>query len=292
MPPGLRLWARKVAYFPVDLWGSITGKRLPLEPPKGLIYTGSGDFIEQGKRFLDYFIRYGKLRPEENVLDVGSGIGRMAVPLTGYLAAEARYEGFDVVETGVNWCITNISSEFPNFHFQFIPLENDLYTSGGMKASEFRFPYPDALFEFVFLTSVFTHMMPSEVEHYLKEIFRVLKPGGRCFATFFILTPESESAMDKNRKFWFPYKKGNYSLMEQKVVSANVAYQWDSLCNEWFTPSGFEVKEVLWGKWSGRAETECVDFQDIVVLKKNKITPPLVHSKMPVLWFWYYQPQN
>lgn len=269
MPPALRLWARKVAFFPVDVWRSITGKRSLLEPPKGLIYTGSGDFIEQGNRFMDYFVRYGKLRPEENVLDVGSGIGRMAVPLTAFLSPEARYEGFDVVETGVNWCTANISARFPNFRFQYIPLENDLYTSGGMNASEFRFPYPDASFGFVFLTSVFTHMMPAEVEHYLKEIFRVLKPGGRCFATFFILTPESEAAMTQNRKFWFPYSKGFYSLMEQKVVSANVAYQWEYVCKEWFIPTGFEVKEALWGKWSGRPEGECVDFQDIVVLEKK-----------------------
>lgn len=43
----------------------------------------------------------------------------------------------------------------------------------------------------VFLTSVFTHMFPPDVEHYLDEISRVLKPGGRCLCTYFLLNDES-----------------------------------------------------------------------------------------------------
>ena len=38
-----------------------------------------------------------------------------------------------------------------------------------------------------FLTSVFTHMLPEDVEHYLDELARVLKPGGRTLITWFLL---------------------------------------------------------------------------------------------------------
>lgn len=266
LPPALRMFARRVVFMPIDGWELLTQKKHKLQPPRGMIYTGSGDFMEQGKRFLEYFVQYGNLCPNENVLDVGSGIGRMAVPLTSFLLPETRYEGFDVVETGVNWCKKNISTSYPNFHFQYIPLENDLYTSGGIKANTFHFPYEEATFDFVFLTSVFTHMMPDEVVHYLKEISRVLKPGGRCFATFFILTPESEAAMNETKTFWFPYSKGVYSLMEEKVTAANVAYQWEYLEKECFPTAGLKVKDILGGKWSGIPKY--LDFQDIVVLIK------------------------
>src|SRR5262249_6440676 len=52
---------------------------------------------------------------------------------------------------------------------------------------EFVFPYADASFDFVFLTSVFTHMLPAEVAQYLREVRRVLRPAGRCPAAFFFL---------------------------------------------------------------------------------------------------------
>ena len=53
---------------------------------------------------LKQFIDLGGLKPEHRVLDIGSGIGRVAIPLTEYLNEKGSYEGFDVVELGVNWC--------------------------------------------------------------------------------------------------------------------------------------------------------------------------------------------
>jgi len=35
-------------------------------------------------------------------------------------------------------------------------------------------------------------MFTPDMENYLKEISRVLKPGGRCFITYFLLNNESE----------------------------------------------------------------------------------------------------
>ncbi len=46
----------------------------------------------------------------------------------------------------------------------------------------------------MFLTSVFTHMLPPEVRHYLSEIHRVLRPQGRCLMTFFLLNEDSGRA--------------------------------------------------------------------------------------------------
>lgn len=43
-------------------------------------------------------------------MDIGSGIGRTAVPLTKFLNPDARYEGFDVVKKGVKWCNAKIKT--------------------------------------------------------------------------------------------------------------------------------------------------------------------------------------
>src|SRR3954452_23014549 len=47
----------------------------------------------------------------------------------------------------------------------------------------------------VFLCSVFTHMMPNEAANYIGEIARVLKPGGRCVVTYFLLNHENMTRM-------------------------------------------------------------------------------------------------
>ena len=97
--------------------------------------------------------------------------GRIALALTEYLAPSARYEGFDVVEAGITWCRDEITPRYPNFRFTHVDLYNRSYNPGGrVHAAEMRFPYGDEQFDFVYLTSVFTHMLPADVERYLGEV--------------------------------------------------------------------------------------------------------------------------
>ncbi len=264
--PAKRLLLRKIAFAPIDLWEAITGKNKKLIPPKGLIFVGSGDFQEQGERFLEYFQKHGGLKPHHRVLDIGCGIGRMAVPLTNFLSPEGSYEGFDIVKDGIDWCLKNITPQSPHFRFTHIELKNHLYSSKGKEAGNFRFPYEKEEFDFVFLTSVFTHMIPAEVENYLAEIFRVLKGNGRCLSTFFILDETSKISMSGD--FNFPYDYGFYRLMDKRVQSANVAYGKEYLLKQ-FGKNKLVVEKLLPGRWSGRNENEGADFQDIVVLAKN-----------------------
>jgi SAM-dependent methyltransferase len=104
----------------------------------------------------------------------------MALPLAGYLNREGRYAGFDVSRSAIAWCTENISGSHPNFDFRVVDIQNGVYNpKGRFKSSDLRFPYPDGSFDVVLLASVFTHMLPQDVRHYLYEIVRVLKPGGR-----------------------------------------------------------------------------------------------------------------
>jgi ubiquinone/menaquinone biosynthesis C-methylase UbiE len=233
-----------------------------------MIFTGSGDFIKQGETFLRYFIEYGNLKPDDYVLDVGSGIGRMAIPLTTYLSEKGKYEGFDIVKKGVDWCKKEITARFPRFNFTHIELRNTLYnTNTEMIASDFKFPYSDEYFNFVFLISVFTHMLPADVENYLREINRVLKPKGICFATFFIIDDESDIILTKNKNFKFLYDKGEYFLMDEKVPEANVGYRFKYL-QGLISRSGLRINSNYAGYWSGRDKSESLDFQDILILEK------------------------
>jgi SAM-dependent methyltransferase len=260
LPPWARLLARRIYYFPLDFFDWLTGRRDPLTPPRGLIYTGRGDFRKQGKEILNYLIDHGGLKPDHSVLDVGSGIGRVAVALTGYLSGESRYEGFDVVKTGVKWCKRKISNRFP--------LDNDLYRTSGMDAGHFRFPYPKEAFDMVVVVSVFTHMLPEEVENYYREINRVLKKGGNVFATFFLLNEESKAYMPHHKGFSFPHSHGHFSLMDETVKSANVAFE-EGYIKDMVLDSGFEILHLFYGNWSDPKNNERPFFQDILILAKQ-----------------------
>ncbi|MED3038852.1 class I SAM-dependent methyltransferase, partial [Bacillus tropicus] len=60
-------------------------KEMTLLPPPELVQYVGGDFKKVGKEFLKHFIQIGALKSNEKVLDVGCGVGRMAVPLLNYL---------------------------------------------------------------------------------------------------------------------------------------------------------------------------------------------------------------
>lgn len=265
LSPKLRLIVRRLFYLPVDLFRL---NKKQMIPPKGKIFTGSGDFIKQGETFLDYFINLGNLKPDHKVLDIGSGIGRMAIPLTRYLSQEGKYEGFDIVKSGVKWCQRNITREFPNFKFTHLNLKNSLYNLSTKKeASKIKFPYKENYFDFIFLTSVFTHMLPNDVENYINEINRVLKSSGIVFFTCFLVTQESKDQLLENVNFKFPFNKGNYFLMDEKVPEANVAYNYEYLQSV-INKSKLKIKSIHQGYWSSKTKLDSFEFQDIVILEK------------------------
>ncbi len=269
LSPNMRLIVRKMYYFPIDIWEEITNKRSKYEPKKGDIFIGSGDFISQGIHQLELLKKHVQLEPEAVILDIGSGIGRTAVGLTTYLSKQSVYEGFDIIEKGVKWCKDNITKDFPNFNFKHISLHNDLYNYTSEKAEKFTFPYPDSTFDVVFLFSVFTHMQPEEVQNYLNEISRVLKRKGKCLSTFFIYRSDNEDFLAfNNSKFIFPIKKDNYRLMDDKVKSANIAFNITKI-EEMIKNNDLIIKKNIQGYWSNVEKTsEDNDYQDIVVFEK------------------------
>lgn len=264
LPSSWRFWARRIVFLPEDLLS--TPKELM--PPKGLIYTGRGDFLGQGNAYVELFKKHGNLASNATFLDIGSGIGRVAIPLTKYLSKDAVYEGFDVVELGVNWCNDNISSSFSNFHFKYVSLLNDLYRDNGDDAAKYTFDYPKNHFDFACSISVFTHMLPGEVANYFDELEKVMKPGGIVFATFFILSEENKTLMKQNPEFSFTHKLGGYFLMDKKVKGANVAFEEDYLLHTIINTKRFKVKEVSYGHWCGREKSQSFDFQDVLILEK------------------------
>jgi len=258
-PKGRRI-VRRLYYFPQDLFARIFHKSDPLVPPKGMTFVGSGNFELIGDKFANHIINTIPIRPEEIILDVGCGIGRIARPFAKILDKNGQYYGFDIINYGVNWCNKNYK-KYPNFRFEYFPLINDLYNLEADKnAEDFEFPYPENSFGLVVLISVFTHMQKNEVLNYLKQIYRVLKPGGYCYATFFLIDDEVGQNL-------FPYTFDDYSLHNLKVKNANVAFRKNFIMQQ-CELQGFITETTFKGWWNNGHPTDAPDFQDIIVLKK------------------------
>jgi ubiquinone/menaquinone biosynthesis C-methylase UbiE len=247
----------------------IAARRRDMIPPRTLDFVGGNNYRGVGLEFRDLFVRYGGLKPEDRVLDVGSGIGRMAAPLTGYLAASGEYQGFDIVKKGVEWSQKHITSRYPNFHFLHSDVRNKFYNPSGVhQASSYRFPYEDGSFDFVFLTSVFTHMFPADMEHYLEEISRVLKQGGTCFITMFFLNGESQKLIEQGSSTQnFVHKLEGCVTADAQNPEASLAFE-ETYVRDLFARSGLSIREPIhYGAWCGRKEF--LSYQDIVIATRN-----------------------
>jgi len=268
IPRSLQPAVKRAWHLTRDYTEEALSLRDPLKPPARLHFVGQGDFEEIGSHLLGLLVEHGALKPSARVLDVGSGNGRVAVRLTQYLDEKGSYEGVDIVDAGIEWCQRKITPRHPRFRFQKIDVFNPRYNPGGrVEAKNFSFPFTDGEFDLVFLTSVFTHMLPQDVNRYLSEIQRVLKPGGRCFATFFLLNAESRRQLEaKATMIEFPHARDGYSLMDDRVPEAAVAFPEEDV-RAMVANSGLKLQgNVLYGTWCGRKPG--TSYQDIVIADK------------------------
>ena len=202
-----------------------TKKKLsPFVPP--LAAGQIGEFRKAGEEYLGYCKTLANLKPNEKILEVGCGMGRFAHVFSKYLDKQGSYEAIDTMPQVIEFCKNNISKRYINFHFHLIDVFNDEYNKkGNFDASTYKFPFEENTFDLVFLHSVFTHLIPKDMENYLKEVSRVLKKGGRCLITFVLYSDERLQLISSNN-YNFPYihKFENYRLVNSKKPENAIAY--------------------------------------------------------------------
>jgi SAM-dependent methyltransferase len=145
---------------------------LPI-PPGNLL------FAINASRSVEWFLRTGEQSAEcfrtaltginrpmesfEDVLDFGCGCGRV---LRQWMDTKGpRFHGTDYNPDLVRWDRQNLP-----FDVQLNGLEPPL-------------PYPDCAFDLCYSISVFTHLPEQMQEPWLRELHRVLKPGGILLVT-------------------------------------------------------------------------------------------------------------
>jgi 2-polyprenyl-3-methyl-5-hydroxy-6-metoxy-1,4-benzoquinol methylase len=88
IPNSLEPIVKQIYWFLIDITEELMGRftMIPPRSTRSMVHIGGGDFKQIGQEFKNYFITLANLQPNNRVLDVGCGIGRMAIPLTSYLS--------------------------------------------------------------------------------------------------------------------------------------------------------------------------------------------------------------
>jgi SAM-dependent methyltransferase len=209
------------------------------------------------------------LLPEHTVLDIGCGCGRVARHLLERLRPPGRYLGADVDARAIEWCQGRLAARHAGALFFHIDAFNSIYNPGSRRpASDYRFPVPDGSVDRIGLSSVFTHMLPEDVQSYLREIARMLAPGGCAYAGVFLLAPHrlaGEAGPVVAARF--PFARKGYAFTSEKYPDLEVAYDLDAW-RSMVARAGLTLREpVLWGTWPG---TEGYRPLDVALLDKAR----------------------
>ena len=261
--------ARRVVYFPLDTLEYALRLRNPITPPHGLWFVGGEENYKAiNEEFLRYFVELGGLKPDDHVLDIGAGVGVMASRLTSFLSSKGTYDGFDIVKPGIKWCQNHIGSRFPNFTFSYADIFHEQYNpKGKLEITKWNFPYGDARFDFAWLKSVFTHMTPEPIQHYLREVSRVLRPGGTCLATLFLLNDESTQLIAEGESSLpIVHRRADHSVADPKLPELAVGIPEGSF-RDWCHEASLLIDvPIHFGSWCGRQHFR--SYQDVAVLRK------------------------
>ena len=241
--------------------------------------TGGGpetfDVISKGH--MDQLARYAPIEPGHNVLEIGCGIGRDAIPLSEVLAEESTYLGVDIIRDSIEWCNANIGRRHPNFRFQYFDVRDQLHNPQGTTATtDIKFPLASGSIDRVIGQSVFTHMFEDDIVHYLTEFNRVLKPDGLVMVSAFVVdeaklrhvrSAEAELA-GITLRFPFDYADGCY-INDADVPAGAVAFDVATLGRS-VDAGGMEFAQpVHYGFWSGM-HPGTHDGQDMLVLRRQR----------------------
>lgn len=226
---------------------------------------GGHNFNYYGRFFSSMLQQYASMDKDSYVLEIGCGCGRTAIALASILEDE-KYVGMDIERISLTACKNNPLLTEKKFKFDFIDVQNKEYNPDGKyMAADYTFPYSDHTFDVIFLVSVFTHMLSNDVRHYISEIGRMLKPGGICMMTAFLMDHGTQS----HGGLSFPMKTDEHYYHDQALPEVAVGYELKFFVSEFEKHGLIRIHEPVWERWrnNSRINSSSVFPQDILFFK-------------------------
>jgi SAM-dependent methyltransferase len=236
-------------------------------PPRALRFMQEDDarFVREGALRVAMLRDLG-FHETSSILDVGSAYGRLPIAILREIAFDGDYEGFDILPRHVAWCQEHITTRAPRVRFQHLDVANGRYNGGGaLAATDLRFPYDAARFDFCTAISVFTHMYAPDIRHYLHEMRRTMRDGGTGLVTFFLHGPDRLAAVTSDScHVPMRCRLDPDTLYHDEADPLHAICHSEQRVREWMRDAAFEVLAIRHGCWSGEPAD---DYQDRVVLR-------------------------
>jgi len=247
--------------------------RLSLYPPIHLrrhVGCLGGGFNGPGYEFVVYLRLLAGLRNGQSVWDLACGCGLLELALAD-LGWEGRVVGTDIHRPCIRWAQRRLGAELKQHTFEHMDVFNAAYwPAGRLTTAQWLEQFSGRDFDVVIAKSLFTHVLPDELDVYLRGIAPRIKPGGRAMLTFFLLDDEQAraSASGRARMQFQPYAQdARCAVRTQVAPTAAVAYS-RAYVLEQLRVAGFNTERctIHSGAWSGRPDS--LSFQDIVVIER------------------------
>lgn len=242
-------------------------------PKESMNTVGLHEDLEQfkqvGRIVGELLATHCALAPDNAVLDIGCGIGRIAIALTDALSSQGRYRGFDITPDAIAWCAAEITPRHPQFQFVLSDVFNSSYHPGGqLQPEQYMFPYETGMFDIAIATSVFTHLPSAAMRNYVKEMHRVLKPGGKVLATFFLLDAVARRQVAQAQSTLnFTHALDGCMVIDPAVPEKAVAFDLEEI-QALVQHQGLRIDWMKLGGWSGRPIEGPDYYQDLLILTK------------------------
>jgi SAM-dependent methyltransferase len=221
------------------------------------IFANQVIYVTGSKDFWMHAFHAGLCRLDSTILDIGCGCGRYAHPLRDYRFKSERfsgkYIGVDIDEEMLAWCRSNYDPE--RFAFYRSTHASKTYRVAANGDSYYKLPAGDATADFVFSTSLFTHLLEEELVNYCQESYRVLKPGGHMSMFCFSMDHPPPTFGDRHT---FQHSLGHAYVESLKAPEAAVAYEEKFL---------FAVAQQV-GFRTAEIQTAVGDWQPVLVCRK------------------------
>jgi SAM-dependent methyltransferase len=218
--PGFKLLGNAISAIPSLIYPEFRGL-----PPNHLrVRVGVGNkvifnhvyHLEAGVLFWQRWLSSGYVTGTSDIVEIGCGCGRIAHHLRGDWF-KGSYVGIDIDSELLEWC----NSHFPSEKFNFMPSPHASATyaaDGTEKGSLFAFP-ENWQKDFVYSTSLYTHLLEPELLNYTRESFKVLRHGGTMYMSFFCL-----DSVERGGRWTFSHRIGEAYVENMKYPEAAVAY--------------------------------------------------------------------
>lgn len=196
------------------------------------------------------------LTDASRVLEIGCGVGRLAYLLAPRLRS-GSYAGFDVSDEAIGWLHEHYAPVLANFRFDLVDARNPRFRPDqGSAADEITFPYATSAFDLAACFAVFMHLTLPEVRRYLRELGRVLEPGGR--AAIEMMTIDD---LDESPTFGTPYVEIDDGVYTRRPDRDGVAMAYhDDLFRGAVHDAGLTIDERFVGGWHHRRDLPSARF--------------------------------